>query len=450
MKWSNKILNVGLDGNEDTEYSRHAHVVNSILFITCFFSALYLPVLLILKKYLYFFIQTGCTALCCFGYFFSSKKMFRAAAYYMYANIFLILLLFVIIANNNIGAEFTMIPAALSAFIAFRHKKDALVIFSAFILYCAIAQVLRHYLPIVPVDEKIRIGFYYMNIFFSFMASGAVIINFQVAVEKHEKIILLQKTEIEDRSREITDSINYAKRIQQATLTPEDELKKHFSDCFVFLKPKDVVSGDFYWFSESPTNRILAVADCTGHGVPGAFMSMLAFEMLQTTLLLEEVSTTSEAFSRLDKKITETLNRNNRSHRDGMDMALCAFSKSSNKVQFSGANRPVILIRDKKIIEFPPDKQTIGGGIDNISKQFHSTEIETKKGDLFYFFSDGYADQFGGPKEKKFMLKQFKDLLLLISDHAMTVQKKMLDETLADWRGGYEQTDDILVVGIKI
>jgi serine phosphatase RsbU (regulator of sigma subunit) len=270
-------------------------------------------------------------------------------------------------------------------------------------------------------------------------------------ITRKQKIIIEEKNKIvEEKNKDMLDSINYAQRIQEAILIPESEIQKHFADAFVLFKPKDIVSGDFYWFAESKYNKVLAAADCTGHGVPGGFMSMIGFAMLQETLLLEEMKTTSEAFTALDKKITESLNRNNRSYRDGMDMALCAFSKSSNTVQFSCANRPLILIRNGEAKDFSPDKYTIGGAIDNVSKNFRSQEIETEKGDMFYLFSDGYADQFGGPKEKKFMHKNFRETLLTISDKPLDEQKKILNETFENWKGNLEQVDDVLVIGIRI
>ena len=267
---------------------------------------------------------------------------------------------------------------------------------------------------------------------------------------KQKQIIEEKNRMVENKNKDILDSINYAQRIQQALLLPESEIKKYFSDAFVLFKPKDIVSGDFYWYAESEQNKVLAVADCTGHGVPGGFMSMLGFEILNETLLLEEVKTTAEAFYTLDKKITDTLNRNDRSHRDGMDMVLCAFSKTANTLQFSCANRPLVLMRSGEVKEFSPDKFHIGGGIDEVEKKFRNQEIETQKGDLIYLFSDGYADQFGGEKGKKFMYRNLINLLQSVSVHPMHVQKQKLEEAFMNWKNKQEQIDDVLVIGIRI
>lgn len=269
-------------------------------------------------------------------------------------------------------------------------------------------------------------------------------------VERQKEITDEQKKIVEEKNKDIMDSITYAKRIQEAILIPESEIKKQFSDAFVLFNPKDIVSGDFYWFAESKYNKLIVMADCTGHGVPGGFMSILGFSMLQETLLLEDIKTTSEALISLDKKITETLNRNSRSYRDGMDMALCAFSKSSGKLQFSCANRPLILIRNGEVKKFAPDKYTIGGAIDNVSKDFCSHEIETAKGDLIYLFSDGYTDQFGGPKGKSFKYKQLEKVLLANYHLPMNDQKKVLEKTYHDWKGSLEQIDDVCIIGIRL
>jgi tetratricopeptide (TPR) repeat protein len=280
--------------------------------------------------------------------------------------------------------------------------------------------------------------------------ANIIITEQKAEVERQKEITEEQKIIVEEKNKDITDSINYAKRIQDAILIPENEIKKQFSDAFVLFNPKDIVSGDFYWFAESKYNKILAIADCTGHGVPGGFMSMLGFSMLQETILLEEIKTTAEALTSLDKKITETLNRNTRSYRDGMDMALCSFSKSSNTLQFSCANRPLILIRDGEVTKFSPDKHTIGGAIDNITKDFNNYEIETKKNDVIYIFSDGYTDQFGGSKEKKFTYKQLEKTLLANHHLSMNEQKKILENMYNDWKGNLEQVDDVCVIGVRL
>ncbi len=259
-----------------------------------------------------------------------------------------------------------------------------------------------------------------------------------------------QKKHIEEKNKEITDSINYAQRIQNAILPAEQELKKAFTDIFVLFSPRDIVSGDFYWFDESKNNKVIAVADCTGHGVPGGFMSMLGFEILQDVVMLEEVTTTSEALRRLDHKVTMTLNKNDKSYRDGMDMALCAFPKNKMEVHFSGANRPMLHFSNGVMNTIKPDKHTIGGAIDNVEKDFSMHVLQLQKGDMLYLFTDGYADQFGGPQGKKFMSKKLEQLLTSIAGLDCSKQKMKLESAFKEWRGSLEQVDDVCIVGIRI
>jgi serine phosphatase RsbU (regulator of sigma subunit) len=259
-----------------------------------------------------------------------------------------------------------------------------------------------------------------------------------------------QKELIEEKQTQIIDSINYAKRLQQAILISEQDLGKHFKEIFVLYKPKDIVSGDFYWFSESESNKILAVADCTGHGVPGAFMCMLGNECLQDVALRKDIETTASALRSLDIKITDTLNKSDRSFRDGMDIALCAFSKDSSTLQFSGANRPLLQVSDGQLIEHKPDKQTIGGNIDRTERNYHTILIDCKPGDTFYLFTDGYADQFGGPKGKKFKYKTLREILFETSKLSLKEQSNIINHKFEEWKGNLEQVDDVCIVGIRV
>jgi serine phosphatase RsbU (regulator of sigma subunit) len=228
-------------------------------------------------------------------------------------------------------------------------------------------------------------------------------------------------------------------------------LRRHFTDLFVLFRPRNIVSGDFYWFGESNENKVIALADCTGHGVPGGFMSMLGFEILQDMILREEIRPTSDALSRLDEKLTATLNKNSRSYRDGMDMALCAFRQRTNLLQYSGANRPLVHIAAGGILTiYKPDKHPIGGGIDETEKVFTHTEIRVSPGDMIYLFSDGYPDQFGGSKGKKFMLRKFEDLLVSIHSLPLQEQKQVLLDTFEEWRCNLEQVDDVCMIGLRI
>ncbi|MES2287849.1 MAG: two-component regulator propeller domain-containing protein [Bacteroidota bacterium] len=269
-------------------------------------------------------------------------------------------------------------------------------------------------------------------------------------------------SEIVQKNHEITDSINYAKRIQQAILPDKNEIYSVLPQSFVLYKPKDIVSGDFYFFSLPPAsspagakNKIaevfIAAADCTGHGVPGAFMSMIGSEKLHDAVQQSKIP--GEILMLINKGIKTTLHQsqNDNSTRDGMDIAFCTLDLQNNKVLYSGANRPFLLIRkdSSEIEEIKATKNAIGGFTEN-EQPFETHEIQLKPGDTFYIFTDGYADQFGGEKGKKFTTKKFKKLLIDIQNKSMQEQETLLSNVMDAWSLNTEQVDDILIIGIRI
>lgn len=267
--------------------------------------------------------------------------------------------------------------------------------------------------------------------------------------KKANDIILKQKAEVETQKQEILDSINYARRIQESILPNKEYIKEYLPDFFILYQPKDVVSGDFYYFKSINNKHIIAAADCTGHGVPGAFMSLLCKENLDKTLK-ENYTSTGTILSELNKNIKGSLNQNNLSDsRDGMDVALCIIEDKT--IKYSGANRPLIIKREgiAELEEIKPTKSSIAGFTDN-NQQYQETVFNLNKGDILYLFSDGYSDQFGGEKNKKLSTKKFKNYLLSISNEPMNKQETLLRNFYDSWKKGYEQIDDVLVIGIKI
>ena len=273
-------------------------------------------------------------------------------------------------------------------------------------------------------------------------------------VQDRTKEIMMQKQIIEEKSKNITDSINYAKKIQQAILPPTETIYKTLPDSFVLYKPKDIVSGDFYFFAQKNNHILLAAVDCTGHGVPGAFMSMIGSNQLQQIINEKAITRPSEILTQLNKGIKIALRQSEQnSQKDGMDLALVSFNpdcrNSENyQLEFAGAYRPLYHISEGKLNEVKSDKTAIGGITDE-NYAFGNKQIPLKKNDVVYICSDGYSDQFGGPDEKKFMTKRFKELILTIQDKNMSEQKEILEKTIENWKGDLEQMDDILVIGIK-
>jgi len=252
--------------------------------------------------------------------------------------------------------------------------------------------------------------------------------------------------------RKITESITYASKIQSAVLPPTELIRQHFPNHFIFFKPRDIVSGDFYWFSVNKNRIYFAAVDCTGHGVPGAFMSMLGFTILNQIVSEGPDLTPSQILDKLRLDVKQALHQKgsmNEPH-DGMDIALCVFNTSDSTLQFSGAHNPLYLIHQGELVEYAADLMPIGHAGKFESRLFTNHVIQLAKGDLVYLFSDGYVDQFGGLDGQKFKRSLFRKTLLSIHKEPMDVQKRLLGETLDSWKSDNEQVDDILVFGVQL
>ena len=274
-------------------------------------------------------------------------------------------------------------------------------------------------------------------------------IKLEKTVKERTLEVVKQKELVEQKNKDITDSINYAKNIQEALLPTSSDFNA-FPESFVFFKPRDIVSGDFYWIRQKKNILYVSAADCTGHGVPGAFMSMLGIAFLDEISNKYDNLPANEILSKLRQNVILSLHQTGKEgeSKDGMDLALCKIDLENKYFEFSGANNPLYLIRNNELIEFKGDKMPIGfhfrtGEFTNYKKDFLPE-------DRLYIFSDGFADQFGGSKGKKFKYKPFKNLLLKINQYPMEQQRTIIQNTLKDWTKGYSQLDDILIIGIKL
>lgn len=294
---------------------------------------------------------------------------------------------------------------------------------------------------------------------------------------KMEEQINQQRRIIDARTKDISDSIEYSKRIQESVFLEKERLKDIAPDSFIFFKPREVVSGDFYWFASYDVRKgdpaesvykagsrvlVAAAVDCTGHGVPGAFVSLIGNALLNRAIGDKTIYTPAAALDHMNNEIKSSLNKNKNlaSLRDGMDMSLCFIDLENRQLQYSGANNPVCVVRGNggppELLEFKADKQAITPSHDTEVKPFTNKVVELMPGDVVYLFTDGYADQFGGtasnhkPEGKKFLSKRLRDTFLNIHSLPMEQQCKALEKTLVDWQGLLPQVDDVLVIGIKI
>jgi serine phosphatase RsbU (regulator of sigma subunit) len=265
-----------------------------------------------------------------------------------------------------------------------------------------------------------------------------------------EKKVIERTQKIEAQNREITCSIQYASKIQNALMPREEDMAKLLKSFFVLNKPRDIVSGDYYWVSEKEEKIIIAVADCTGHGVPGAFMSILGVTFLNEIVNRTVNISAGEILNQLRSRIMKSLRQTGKGceSRDGMEMALCVIDSGNNKLQFSGAFRPMYIISEGAMSEYSGDNMPIGY-YEEVDDSFNNRQLSVKRGDVIYLFTDGYPDQIGGIEKKTFRSQNFRKLLLDNHTLPMVQQKELLEKVFSEWKGDNEQIDDILVIGIK-
>lgn len=301
-------------------------------------------------------------------------------------------------------------------------------------------------------QQKQRAYYLFGGLALALIFGGFIFNRFRVT-SKQKKVIEQQKekvdasfVELEVKNKEIMDSINYAKRIQNAILPSEQSVKALFPQSFILYKPKDVVAGDFYWLEQKGEKILFAAADCTGHGVPGAMVSVVCNNGLNRSVREHDLTDPGKILDKTREIVIEQFEKSEDEVQDGMDIALCCVE--GNTLKYAGAHNPLWIVRQNTIIEFTPDKQPIGKFDHQLPYTTHTIELE--KGDSIYLFSDGYVDQFGGEKGKKFKASALRTLLLSFQDKTMDEQHALLNSTFEKWRGDLEQVDDVCVFGVRI
>ncbi len=290
-----------------------------------------------------------------------------------------------------------------------------------------------------------------------FIVTGLIITIALIALKllstnrKNNKILRLQNEIIEEKNKSITESINYAKRLQTAILPPKHIVDQILPDHFILYQPKDIVSGDFYWVSHHDNKIMFAAIDCTGHGVPGALLSIVGHNAINQTVNELGILQPAKVLESMNTVIKKILHQDKGSDiRDGMDMALCTYDKSNGMLEFAGANNPVYIISSGELSIIKGSKLTVGSLEEGKVEPPVNHVIQLKKGDCFYIFSDGYVDQFGGEGNKKFKSSKFQELLISINNQSMPEQEKSIIKAFKDWKGNNEQVDDILIIGVRV
>ncbi|MBA3681519.1 MAG: SpoIIE family protein phosphatase [Bacteroidetes bacterium] len=356
----------------------------------------------------------------------------------------------------NMGDRYFLFATAIIPLILFR---NTLLIFALSYLnmgaFFFVTWYQTTHKPYLVVDENIALQYWCITIMAVFTIFYFVMQYFKKGSEDYEKEIETKNEEISAKNKEIVDSINYAKKIQTTLLAHNDFLQKHLPDHFVFFKPKDIVSGDFYWATEHNKRFYLAVCDSTGHGVPGAFMCLLNIGFLNEAIKEKNISSPARVFDHVRTRLINDISKDGQ--QDGMDGILLCIDTSSPlektgdeakiSVTYAGSNNAPVLIRNSELMILPTDKMPVGKGERN--QDFALNKIDIQPGDCLYLYTDGFADQFGGPKGKKFKYKALNELLLANHKKTTSEQKEIFNSTFENWRGKLEQVDDVCVIGIQ-
>ncbi len=449
-----KILNIGVLSTNPEMLNRKIRVNNLISFVTIITMIGYIPVAFYFKEVGIMLLNTLFLISAFSSFYLVSKKHYNSA-FYIASTYGLIYFSF--------GPIFYGLPSNLHFFIiimcliaiALFDSAIALKIYitAAVAIFFALILLLKNEPGIIHFTAEMKKAqdvISVINLFTLFFITVLFFSFFRRENLLFQKAILKQKDIIEEKQKEILDSINYAKRIQFSLLASESLLNRNLPEHFVLFKPKDVVSGDFYWATPTPEGFVFITADCTGHGVPGAFMSLLNISKLSQAINENKITRPDLILNNIRIEIIKALNtEGSEESKDGMDAVLCKLDVKNLKLQYAAANNAFYIIRNNELLICKADKMPVGKGHDD-SISFTFNEIALEKGDVIYTFTDGYADQFGGPKSKKFKYKQLENILMSICSLPLKEQSMILNQKFEDWKGSLDQVDDVLIIGVKI
>jgi serine phosphatase RsbU (regulator of sigma subunit) len=362
----------------------------------------------------------------------------------------LIFLIGVCIHNGaELGDKYFILTTATIPILIFREKWIIyLLFFINVVMYFFIVWYQSHYPPSNFIPEYIQKEYSSFSILSVFGIIFFVVLYFRSDSEDYEQELEGKNFVISQKNAEIIDSITYAKRLQEAILPPIEEITAHVPESFVLYKPKDIVAGDFYFAEHKGDHFVIAAADCTGHGVPGAMVSVVCSNALNRAVMEFGITDPGKILDKVTELILETFKKSHTDVKDGMDISLCVFNFKQNEVKWAGANNPLWFVKDGQLQEIVATKQPVGKS--DFYKPFMTHTLSLNKGDLLYLFTDGYADQFGGPKGKKFKYKQLSDLLAENCQKPLIIQYEILNSAFDKWRGIHEQIDDVCIIGIRV
>lgn len=445
----NKISRIGLREGEDIVQFREVILMNRVLTIMLLVLCIYTPLEIFLNGLALVPFVLIMIILSSASLIFHHFRFFKTARYYLYIVGITFITSMGLVVGKAVGNYVALIPIVLVAVMLFKTNLERTVIF----IFTVTLYLIQHYLfgIIKPVyfisaenTEIFSVIFFVLALLLTFIA-GFYLMSTN---REFETIIIHQKEKMELKNKEITDSINYAKRIQAAILPTDSTLKKHLPDSFVLYKPKDIVAGDFYWLEKKDNLIIFAAADCTGHGVPGAMVSVICNNALNRSVREFGLNDPDLILDKTREIIISEFEKSDDEVKDGMDISLCCYKSDSMELWWAGANNPLWIINANGLTEYKANKQPIGKYTD--PQPYKAHHIQLKKDDLIFVFTDGYQDQFGGPKGKKFKASSMKELFLSIRTKSISEQKIIIESTFENWKGKLEQIDDVCILGVRV
>jgi serine phosphatase RsbU (regulator of sigma subunit) len=449
-----KILNIGVVNTNGDGLNRKIRVNNLISLISAIIMLGYIPMAVYFSLTAVVVLNVLFMGFSCMSFYLNSRGWYNASFYIgcSYGLIYFVCGTLLYGLSSNL--HFFILIVCLLAITLFRSNL-ILRIFLALSVASFFALLLypegRSGIVYTEAMREVQHIVATLNLFFLFFVTILFFIFFRRDNLLHQKAIVEQKSIIEEKQKEILDSINYAKRIQFSLLAGKSLLEQHLPEHFVLFNPKDVVSGDFYWAAPVSDGFLYITADCTGHGVPGAFMSLLNISKLSQVIHENKITRPDLVLNAVRGEIIQALSAQDTDgeNKDGMDAILCKLDLKGMILHYAAANNAFYIVRNGALITCKPDKMPVGKGHDD-TRPFTYNQLALYAGDVIYTLTDGFADQFGGPRGKKFKYKALEELLLSVHHLPMAEQHERLQKTFADWKGPLEQVDDVLIIGVKL
>ena len=452
MNIFNTIINTGVTDALSFPQKRKITLINYVCVITAIILLAYLPLNIVLGLPPFFYLMNllGQVVLWLCIYL-NYKHQYNTSK--VFTNIALLLFIngFAILAGEGTGTEYINIFLCALPLVIFDKKKFILLFSLLSVLFFIVCKIVFVYVN--PLFHYPNAGYlFYVNIVVIFLSIFYLLNRFKMEIVNYSGLVEQQHEEISQKNKEITDSIRYAKNIQNAVIGNPDNKLSYFKDVFILFHPKDIVSGDFFWASTENEKKIIVAADCTGHGIPGALMTIMGKTFLDEIINDLHITSPETILAELDKRISKVLKREKEEQaiHDGMDISVLCIDEKNKKISCAAAHHTIYRIRNGELQEIKGSDFPIGSADLYENKKFELNTMDILDNDRYYIGTDGYADQFGGANNKKFSRKQLKKILLDIHTKPMEFQRQILMEEHIKWKGVHEQTDDVLVIGINL